>query len=216
MSKQNGQRRRSPKKKGELTKAEIKRRSTKYELAQRRKEVERLRLRGLGIAAIAKLMEMSQSAVSNDLEEIRRENAARFKEFDQRQYVADSVSHFETLQQSAWAEYYKAETPQQRLKALDLVRSIENDKIKALRDTGIVQGGDEGPREVTHTHRLDWSREMRENVARALLEQGLSAQLPEPIPEADVIDVPSGKTLNREGIDDAENAAGTDDGEGQE
>ena len=155
----------------------------KYELEERRKKILKLRLRGLSVTSIAKILNVSPSLVSNDLKKVRKENKTFVDKIDQNEFIGESLAIFDEVQERAWSEYQssKAGTPQ-RLKALDLVRTVQKDKVDVLTDVGLI-GEEDAPLEVEHVHRLEWTPEIQERVARALIEQSLTTVLPEPIPD---------------------------------
>jgi predicted transcriptional regulator len=172
-----------------VAKQSVSARLTQYEIAERRKNVERLRLRGLSVTAIAKLLKVEVWTVSKDLKAVQEQNIKEVNDFDQSAAVAEAMSRYREIEERAWAEYSSADSSRERLKALDLLRVTQGDKLKALADTGLIHK-EPVQLEVKHTHQLDWTPEMRDNVARALLYQGLTPQLAEPtLDEAEIIEV---------------------------
>lgn len=158
----------------------------KYELEERRKRIFQLRLRGLSVTTIAKILNVSPSLVSSDLKKVRRENKGGIDGIDQNEFIGESLAIFDELQEKGWSEYQQLvgekNCSNQRLKALDLIRTIQKDKVDVLTEVGLI-GEEEAPLEVAHVHRLEWTPEIQERVARALIEQSLTTVLPEPIPD---------------------------------
>jgi hypothetical protein len=152
----------------------IQKKLTKYETAERRRQVMKLRLRGLGVPQIAQVLKVKERVVIDDLEVVQRQNAQNVDKFQQNQFVEERV----------WSEFaaMEAGTPG-RLKALDMVRVLQNDRLKALLDTGIVKKDEAVV--VEHIHKLDdrWTPTVKATVAKALLEAGLTTQLAEPTPD---------------------------------
>jgi len=169
-------------------------RLTTIEIDERRTQVEKLRFRGLGVAQIAKVMGLDPKMVSRDLVAVRDKNRANISEMEQNAYIGEALNVLSEVQQKAWEEYHS--TPdakrQNRLKALDLIRSIEKDKLNALLDTGVIEKK-EDPKQIDHKHTLslDWNDEMRDKVANALLEQSLKTPVLAPVIDATVVEAPA-------------------------
>lgn len=165
------------------------RRSSEYEIICRRRKVQRYRLRGMSYAEIAKELNVSEFTIKRDMEAIQRENQTRVDKFQQDQFVGESLVTFDQLQEHAWEEFNAAEGgSKQRLQALDLVRSIQNDKLKALQETGMVH---KAPQEVHHTHTaLPWSDDIKQQVIQTMLQSVLKPQLGMPTPDVDGPDGP--------------------------
>jgi len=159
-------------------------RLNKYESAERRQQIARLRMQGLGVAQIGKILGVSSVTVSKELMVIGDENKRTVSSFDKQRYIGEGLARYEEIRQRAWAEYYSATEQRHKLKALDVLRSIQRDEFDALIQTGIVSPDPE-PQQVEHKHvlHLDWSDEMKERVTQALLQQSLRSNLAEPTPE---------------------------------
>ena len=177
-------------------------RSTEYELQERREQVQSLRIRGLSMRVIAKMLNVSPKTIERDLLAIRAQNESAVDASQQNQVVGEALARLRAVEERAWSEYHSSKKSHERLKALDLIRTLQNDQLKAFKDAGILSSGAEHTVEVTHTHRLDWSEEMKEKVSRALLQQSLTPHLAEPVPESEVIDATYTETEN--GSDDSQ------------
>ena len=163
-------------------------RLSELERAERRNQIVKLRLRGLQNKAIAKLLGVTPETISKEMKIIKQQNAEAVATFDQEAFIGEALSMFKEVQERAFAEHATAKKPGERIKALDLIRTTQNDKIKAMRDLGLVQNQPQQI-EVTQVQRIDWSPDVKAHVAKTLIEQALVQQLEEPIPEAEVIDV---------------------------
>lgn len=163
--------------------------ATRWEIAERRMRCERLRMQGLGMEAIAKILKVSIATVSNDLKVVKDENKSRITKFERDSFVGEGIARFEELEKRAWMEYHATKDQRMRFRALDLIRNIQSDKFDALISCGVLQP-DQKPQQIQHTHtlQLDWSEEMRAKVARTLLEQSLQTQLAEPTAEDHMIE----------------------------
>jgi hypothetical protein len=163
-------------------------RLSRFEAAERRTHVAKLRMQGVQVRQIAKILGIGINVVVRDMEVIAEENKKSISEFDKQRYIGDGLARYEELRQRAWSEYFEATEPRFKLKALDVLRSIQKDEFDALTQTGVIAPEPEQPQVVhTHTLKLDWSPEMRERVSQALLQQSLRTTLAEPLPELPVV-----------------------------
>lgn len=155
-----------------------------YEVNERRIQVQRYRLRGMTYAQIAELLDVSVMTIRRDLEAIREENKEKVDSLQKNEFIGESLSVFDNLQDRAWAEYTaEGTTPQIRLKALDLIRVIQGDKTKVLTDCGLIhkeENNKDKKVEVEHKIALPWDEQTKSDVAKALLETALNTDLEEP------------------------------------
>jgi hypothetical protein len=168
----------------------------RVEIRERRYEVRALRLQGFNITQIADKLGHDPQTIRKDLQVIREEQSAEAKTFDRDQHVAEAQERFDLIEQKAWEVFNEAKPGSAtKVKALDLVRLSQSDRTKIMVDTGVIVK-EQRQLEVKHTHSLEWDDDMRERVARALVEQSLKTPLLEPTPEEDldVIDVESVET----------------------
>jgi len=167
-------------------------RLSKWEQFERRQQVAKLRMQGLQMAQIAKVMNLNIHTVSRDLDAVQSENKKVITDFDKQKYLGEGLARFEEIRQRTWSEYYSTDEVRYKLKALDVLRAVQRDEFSALIDTGVIVKDPEKPQQVEHEHKhtlhLDWSPEMRERVAQALLQESLRTTLAEPTLEAGVVD----------------------------
>ncbi len=164
--------------------------ANQLEVEDRREQVQGLRLQGHSIRSIADLTGSSRATVQRDLEHIKNSNASRVDETESNIVVAEALSYYHALETEAWASYRAAkEGSSQAIKALDLIRVIQGDKVKALRDTGFIKTGP-AQVEVQVHHKLEQvvTPELMAEISMSLLQKGLTTQLPEPIPQEDVME----------------------------
>ena len=174
--------------------------SNAYEIMLRRQQVQRLRLRGLSISEIAKQLSVSFLTAQKDLEAVSKTNQDHVDQFQQSQFVGESMEIFDDLRQRAWDEYNSADPGSKiRLQSLDLIRVIQHDKFKALQDTGLIQ---KAAQQVEHTHTmaLPWTDEIKLAVIDKLLQSQLSTQLSLPTPDPD--HVPGKNIIDAEFVSD--------------
>jgi len=158
--------------------------ASKEEIEDRRKQVARLRLRGLGYRSIAKILNVGHMTIKRDLEAIREENKRRVSGFEHAQMIGESLSVFEEVELRAWQDYHDADKGSvQRRQFLDVIQNARNNQIKLLTDIGLVS---KEPHKVDVTVRTDaiehWSPEAQALVAMAILKAKLSPPA-DPVPE---------------------------------
>jgi hypothetical protein len=160
-------------------------RLTKYEIMERRQHIGKLRTQGLQVRQIAKILNLSDFTVEMDLHAVQKENAQLVSQFEKDKHLGDSLARYEHLRQEAWSRYYSAKEDRHKLKALEVLLSIEKEQNGMLIDTGVIVTK-EPPQQVEHKHtlQLDWSADMKNRVAEALLQQSLRSTLAEPTLEA--------------------------------
>lgn len=193
-------------------KKELRKRLTEYEVMERRTQVQKMRLRGLSVPAIAKLLKnvdgtpVSEQTIHADLRAIQKENVQLIDKADKIEWVAQSIATFKDLEERAWADYHSSKDgTRDRIAALNLIRSIENDKIKILTSTGFIKAD---PKQidvnVDHYHEHDkidvnhqlelkeahpvWTKEIIDDVSKALMDRLLTTNLADPVPPEDIID----------------------------
>jgi diadenosine tetraphosphate (Ap4A) HIT family hydrolase len=159
------------------------RKASDWEIAQRRKDVLRLRMRGNTYREIATTLGIGVNTVKSDLREVQEENAQRVKGFRQDHFVGETMTVFDDVIQHAWIEYARV-GPKDRLGALDLIRATANDRMKALMDVGLVHKAEQEVKH-THVHELPWSESVKQQVIQTMLNQALTPQalLPTPDPQ---------------------------------
>lgn len=163
-----------------------------FESMARRRRVQGLRLRGLSYQEIANQLQISEVTVANDLEKLRKASRDAVDQFHQAQQTGDALAVYDELAAKAWEEYEGATDENgdpvttARLKCLDLVRTIQNDKMRALHECGLLEKVAD---KVEHrvAYQLPWTPEVKRAAGQAMLQQYLTAQLPAPEPE--IIDV---------------------------
>jgi len=159
------------------------RRTSQYEMMQRRQNVQRLRLRGLSISEIATQLKVSYLTAQRDLESVKLVNQEQVKNFQQEQFVGEAMTLFDELRQHAWNEFEQAQPgSRHRLQSLDMIRTLQNDKVKALQDTGLLM---KVAHEVKHEHTiaLPWTDEMKRAASSQLLQSQMTAKLALPTPD---------------------------------
>ena len=161
-----------------------------HEVDERRRQVEKLRLRGTPVSTIAKILNVSDKTIYRDLKAIREQNIEAVSKTEKEEHMANAMARYREIEERAWTDYHTAaEGSPARIKALDLIRVIQSDKIKALRDTGFIQNQAQKV-EVEVNHKLEevWSPELQAEVAQAMLQKALTPQLEEPVHEGEIID----------------------------
>jgi len=160
-------------------KLSVARKLTQWEKKERQKQVLRLRLRGLSEAVIAKALNVSTFTVNRDLKTIQEANSEQMNNLQRNQFVAESLTVFGELSERAWSEVHANPTGTVgRLKALDLVRIVEKDKLSALVDTGLIQKVP--PVVIEPKAPIMWSEEAQQAIAQIMLKEALRSPVIEP------------------------------------
>lgn len=163
--------------------------ASREEIEDRRKQVGRLRMRGLGYRSIAKLLGVGYLTIKRDLEAIREDNKKRVSAFEQEQHLGESLSVFEEVELRAWQDYHEAQGGSiQRKHFLDTIQDARNNQIKLLTDVGLVS---KEPTKVDVRVKSEliqhWSPEAQALVAMAILKSKLPPAA-EPVPDNRMID----------------------------
>lgn len=178
------------------------RKSTEYEIMQRRKDVGRLRLCGYGFAEIAKRLNVSIGVIQKDMDALKEENIGRKTSFNPDEFIGAHESVLDEVSEHAWNDYHAADPGSKlRIQALDLIRTVQIDKLKVFEDIGLIV---KAAQQVEHkiVHELPWTPEIRAAAADALLQSQLTPQLAEPTLDED--HVPGNNLENVTNVQDAE------------
>lgn len=183
-----------------LTRAKLKpnKHLIKFSKLDQKREIYRMRLMGHTQDEIATKLSISRRAVVHALSEIKAANQKMVDEFDQAQFVGETMAVLAEVEHRAWQEYAKYEygegrfEDKHRLEALNIVRNARKDMLEAMLEVGHVA---RPTQEVQHTHvvqQLPWSDDLKEAVIKQMLESTLTPQLALPTPDPDPM---SGKNL---------------------
>lgn len=163
-----------------------------FEIMQRRRKVQSLRLRDYSYAEIGKELNIPDHIARQDMDFLRKQSADAVDQFQQNYEKGDALARRTELRIKLWEEYNAAVDEDGnpvtvlRLKILDTIRVLENDIFKLMQDGGLIVKVAE---QVEHkvAYQLPWTHEVKQAVANAMLQSHLSKQLPAPEPE--IIDV---------------------------
>ncbi len=162
-------------------------RATDTEQAVRRQAVRDMRTKGKSTKAIASHLAVSVKTVLRDLRHLRQHPPSQAEEDSLAEMVSSHFSEIEEKARSIFDDH--SHSANSRIQALEVFRKTQGDRVRYAKDAGFLSK-QPGQLEVTHRHAsLDWSPEMRERVAHALVEATLTTHLAEPTPEEECIDV---------------------------
>ena len=152
----------------------------------RRIDVIRRRLRGETISGIASALRCSVSTVNNDLKAIREVNTGVVDNFDQEDYIGDTLQTFKKIEEESWFQVFALDTGDSRkAKFLDSIRATRKETIKLLQSSGLLHK--EAQRvevQVTSEAISEWSVDQKMLVADALIEASIiDVEIEEPEPE---------------------------------
>lgn len=161
-------------------------RATSTELEDRRAAVVKLRLRGHSFEDIAERLEISSYTARRDWETLRLKEGEEVKDFDKGNFAIQTVMSYDDVFQAAWDQFERAaEGSKMKLDALKEVRSTLGDKIKAMKELGIIA---DTPQEVNHNHISvgvinQWTPEFQQQISENILNGMLTPQLAAPVPD---------------------------------
>lgn len=113
-------------------------RRKQIEADERLTVIEQKRREGKKITEIADDLGVAARTVERDLALIRKRNVDYISEAKREEIVADAVAQWESLKAKLWDEFEAAESSAMRMKALDMIRVLEKDKLSAMKDAGML------------------------------------------------------------------------------
>jgi hypothetical protein len=178
-----------------IVKAEKSDRMTKYEIENRRKQAYKLRMRGISLPNIAKLLKVSVGTVHRDLAAIAEANREALKGFTPDDFLAEDKAFYDELIELGYQEYLnsKTNTPQ-RFRALDFLRITRNDRRQAHIDCGLLNENIKIDHKVTYD--LPWDEATQKIIAEELVKRSLDTALLEPIPDENIIEAEYTESTN--------------------
>jgi len=165
----------------ELNELEITR---EQKVQERQRQVMQLRTRGYTYQNIANALGTSIATVQRDLEAVKSLGKSNFSEHDRDQFLTGLFSGYDDVIARCW-ELHSEGTPDEKLKALNLVRQTLNDQKKALIDTGVIKKEHQINQQVEIGLSNAWTPELKNEVIRAFMEAKLTKELEAPEPYMD-------------------------------
>ena len=161
-------------------------------LTERQRQVQRLKLRGVSQAVIAKVLGVAQPTISRELAEIREVHRSKGIAIDKEAFIGESVSVYEEVEHKAWEMYMGLPDDSPiKIQALQLVMAAREKQTKVLVDIGLIE---KASQRVEHTFKVtnptlidSWDQEGKARLAETVLSSQLKS-LPEPSPPADIED----------------------------
>lgn len=184
-----------------LAKRRPSRKASQDEIADRRRDVVRLRMQGLGYRAIGQKLGIGHMTVKRDIEAVREQNAGRISQFERDHLLAETVSVYEHIEEEAWKQYHSPITgAAQKARFLDVVRGARGDQVKLLTELGFLK---RAPIEHEHKVRADvishWTPDAQDVVALALV-RGMTTPAAEPTREIIEVTQPPALTSGDNGV----------------
>jgi len=141
----------------------------------RRINVIRRRLRGETIASIAEAIGCSAGTINNDIKAIRDSNRECVSEFNQEDYVGDTLQTFRNIEEEAWRQVFALDVGDSRkAKFLDSIRATRKEAVKLLQNSGLLHKEAEKLEvQVTSEVIRDWSLDQKMLIADALIEASI-------------------------------------------
>jgi hypothetical protein len=158
-----------------------KHKSMNAELAERRQEVIRLRLKGLTLREIGKEMSLGYMTVKRDLDAIKQDVGEKVSKFDRDFALGKSISVYEQIEDEAWKQYYGcAPGSTGRAQFLNVARTARNDQVKLLCDVGLIN---KAP--MQHEHKIEsnrllsgWTEDAKRIVSLAIIRSQMEQGVP--------------------------------------
>ncbi len=107
-------------------------------MADRRRNVYHMKLRGYKNKDIARILGLTSSQVQGDLKHRKSEIRDVTDHLDSLSYAAEIREDFEQLRAEAWNEYDKAPRPSDRARYLNLIARLRKDELDALQGLGAL------------------------------------------------------------------------------
>lgn len=165
-------------------------------LTDRQKFIQRLKLRDMTNANIAKVIGATSQEVSKELVAIKAIHRQKGITLNKDEFIGGTVTAFEELEAKAWELFYTAgrgDNPNTavQLQCIQAIAAVLEKKTKLLMDVGLVEKAS-----TKHDHRFQpvgqtiidtWDSSGREKLAAAILTSQLK-ELPEPEPDETYFD----------------------------
>jgi hypothetical protein len=141
----------------------------------RRVDIIRRRLRGETISSIASSLGCSVSTVNNDLKVIRDANNSVVKDFNQEDYIGDTLQTFKKIEEESWMQVFALDTGDSRkAKFLDSIRATRKEAVKLLQSSGLLhKEAQKVEIQVTSEVINGWSSDQKMLVADAVIEAAI-------------------------------------------
>ena len=141
----------------------------------RRLEVIRRRLKGQTVLIISKALSCSENTIYNDIKAIRDANSKYVAEFDQDDFIGETLDTYRKIESEAWDQvFFLDQGDSRKAKFLDMVKSSRKEQIKLLQSSGLLHKEAEKVEVQLTTEVLsDWSDDQRRLVSDAILEASI-------------------------------------------
>jgi hypothetical protein len=155
-------------------------------IEERRKLVLKMKMRGMTLKDMARLLGVQETVVQFDLRKMKHEMTSKLSKIQKDYALGESVSVFEEIERAAWEQYNIAKdaTPM-KAKFLETVKEARKEQIKLLSDIGLIQKQTQKVDVKVDTSIIShWSPAVQDLIAASLIRATLDSQ-----PERRMIDV---------------------------
>lgn len=151
---------------------------TKAEIEMRRLEVSRRRMCGQPISKIADELGYSATTIKNDIDALRESKLQIIKNFEQDEFVCESLDIFKKVEEEAFYQLYSVpDGDVRKSKFLKDIRDSRKAAIELLQDSGLVRTE---PKKIDVAVSIDvlneWSHEQRTLVSEAILDAAIISE----------------------------------------
>lgn len=162
-------------------------------------QVYQLRNRGLSYADVAAYLSITVDKAKKLYEQAQKKHIKSQQAFKKDKFVVSSLVTFDDIMAQAWKDY-EALTGSDKIKALSLIKEVNNDKIKFIKDLepSVKKSGknvqepmiDGLPGNNPSSALEGWTEELKKLAATTLLESTLKTELKEPTLDTNTSDSP--------------------------
>jgi len=148
----------------------------------------KLRLQGLTVDEVAERLNITTATVGNSIQRIRKANSKYVENFNQKDFVGETLSVYNTIEQDAWAQLDSLPLGDaRRSKFLSAVRDSRKEQVKLLQNSGLLHKEAEKVEVQVTTHAIDeWSDDQKKKISEAMVEASLDDFIALPEPEKKV------------------------------
>lgn len=113
-------------------------RKSKEDIADRRKTVWEMLVRGIPQVVIASTLNVHRNTIANDVKELRKQHREQVKDTDVHETLGDSVAKFDEIFKYAMHEYSTADKSREKAQFLEKAISAMDKKTRLLVETGVL------------------------------------------------------------------------------
>jgi hypothetical protein len=162
-----------------VIKKPLRRKKPGIDAEDRRKQIVQRLMKGETQQAVAKGLGISLATIKRDIKIVKDINAAKITNLKQKQTIGETLSVYDTVQEKAWFQFYKAFDPTDKARFLKIIMESEKKKTDVLSDVGYIRrAGHEVKVQVDHKVINHFTPEAQRVIAGAMIKAKLSSPKP--------------------------------------